>query len=84
MIVFVWKDARLEDHLGGTLGFRLRLWPNSRGTPERQGGDPEKTQVAFLQADPGSRASQHIELVAQREVLKVEALSRSEYPAEQE
>jgi hypothetical protein len=39
--------------------------------------------VAFLQADPGSRALQEIELVAQSEVLKGEALSGSKYRAEQ-
>jgi len=32
-----------------------------------------------LQVDPGSRASQNIELVAQSEVLKGEALSGSKY-----
>ncbi len=39
--------------------------------------------VAFLQADPGTRVLQDIELVASCEVLKNEALSGSKHRAEQ-
>ena len=50
--------------------------------PDAGKHDPYET-VAFLQADPGSRALQDIELVAQSEVLKGEALSGSKSRAEQ-
>ena len=50
--------------------------------PDAGQHDPSET-VASLQADPGSRALQDRELVAQREVLKGEALAGAKYRPEQ-
>ena len=66
-----------DDRLGLNNGERFAPVP-----PDAGKHDPYEA-VAFLQADPGSRALQDIELVAQSEVLKGEALSGSKYRPEQ-
>jgi hypothetical protein len=67
----------LEDRLGLNNGERFAPVP-----PDAGEHDPYEA-VAFLQADPGTRALQHMELVAKSEVLKGEALSGPKYRAKQ-
>jgi hypothetical protein len=66
-----------EDRLGLNDGERFAPVP-----PDAGKNDPNEA-IALLQADPRTRALEDIELVAQSEVLKGEALSGSKYRAEQ-
>ena len=66
-----------DDRLGANDGERFSPVP-----PDSGKNDPDEA-VAILEADPGSRALQDIELVVQREVLKHQGVLGSKYQAEQ-
>jgi hypothetical protein len=62
---------------------RLNDCERTAPVPPDAGTDDPYDAVAFLQADPGARALQHIELVTKSEILEGKALSGSKCRAEQ-